>query len=141
MRPPQIREPRALMLPERRLNEEIRRDPQSAAFSIMPTLVAVSRADVVAALSNEYLKIDALTAYNRNGSTADTLTLNIIENGGSASAANRIYNLSIAADATVSLDALKGVIIDPSAAVSAVSANGDVVLTGGGTRIFSGFSA
>lgn len=140
MIPPRTMDPAASMLSQRRLNEEIRREPQSAAFPVMPTLATTSRADLLVALSNEYLKIEALAAHNRSTSAADTLTLNIVPDGGSASTDNQVYNLSIAADATVSLDALKDVVIDPGASISVLSASGDIVLTGGGTRIFTGFA-
>lgn len=137
---PKLREPRQAMMASRRLNENVREDPQTAALSLMPVVVSTSRALVIEALSREYIRIDALTAHNNSGSTADTLTLNIIPDGGSASTSNRVYETSIAANATVSLDALENITIDPGAAVSVVAANGTIVLAGGLTRIFTGFS-
>ncbi len=112
-------------------------EPTSAVYPLAATQVAAAGGDVVTVPSPEYWRIDKVSLYNDNAAT-ETITVFLVDDGGTAAATNKIAEESVASKATASLDYLTGVVMAPGQKLHMNAVNSDSVVVGGFTRFFRG---
>lgn len=118
--------------------ETIEYAPTSSVYPLAAQEVSSSVAEVLPVPSGEYFRIDKLSVYNGNSSTAETIEVYLVNSGDTAGANNIVAKKSVAAEATEPFDALSGIVLAPgvSLQMSAVGTKSNVF--GGFTRFFTG---
>ena len=118
--------------------ETIEYAPTSSVHPIPVTNVLVAGTTIFTVPIGEYWEIIGAAAFNIDGSSADSVTAHIIQQGGSASAANSIFRTSISAFNSVEMAPLIGLILGPETSVRCFTANNDVNVSFGIKRHFRG---
>ncbi len=127
------------LLTERQLNEDIAKQPASAKYPLAAVEVDNTTTTILAVPSGEYWCLDHISAHNPDGTATPALTFYYVPDGGTAGTANEVAYKSFAANESLALTALSGVIFGPGDKLQAVSSISDTInVYGGVTRVFSG---